>query len=93
MAEEHRLIGDVRGKGLMLGIELVKDPKTKVPANNEVKQVVTTALKSGLLVISCGESTIRIAPPLTVTQELLGKGIEILDDALNTVERNLSPQT
>lgn len=89
MADEHKLIGDVRGKGLIIGVELVKDRKTKEPAIDEMKQLVVESVKRGLLVISCGESTIRIAPPLAISTELVDKGLDILDEALKTVERSL----
>ena len=88
MMEEHELIGDVRGRGLMIGAELVKDRKTKEPAADEMKQLIAESLKRGLLVISCGESTIRIAPPLTMSKELADKGLDILDDALRAVGRS-----
>lgn len=89
MAKEHRLIGDVRGKGLMIGAELVKDRKTKEPAIDAMKQLIIECVKRGLLVISCGESTIRLAPSLDIPEELVDKGLGILDEALKTVERSL----
>jgi 4-aminobutyrate aminotransferase-like enzyme len=54
-----------------------------------MKQLIIESVKRGLLVISCGESTIRIAPSLAIPEELVDKGLDILDVALNTVERSL----
>ena len=86
MAEEHTLIGDVRGKGLMIGIEFVKDKKTKEPARGKRNKAIQTAFKKGLILLPGGYSSIRIAPPLTIEEELLEKGLEILDETLKTLK-------
>ena len=82
MATETPLIGDVRGKGLMLAIELVKDRDTKEPAPKEAAKVTAKAFEKGLLLLTCGESTVRLVPPLVITKEEFEKGLEILRDVL-----------
>ena len=86
MAEEHTLIGDIRGKGLMIGVELVKDRKTKEPARTKRTKAIQTAFKKGLILLPAGYNSIRIVPPLTIEEELLEKGLEILDETLKTLK-------
>ncbi len=81
------LIGDVRGKGLMIGIELVKDRKTKEPARKELAIVLNKAFKRGVIVIGAGLSVIRIAPPLNIPLELASKAVDILEEILKEVEK------
>lgn len=85
--EKQELIGDVRGKGLMVGVELVKDRKKKTPAVDEAKRIIKLAFRRGLAAIMGGASTIRIAPPLTITKELVEAGIEILEDVIKQVQK------
>ena len=59
-------IGNVRGKGLMIGMELVENRTTKAPACEAVRRDVTRAFHNGLLLLSCGQSTIRFMPPLMI---------------------------
>lgn len=87
LAGEVSLIGDVRGKGLMIGVELVKDRDTKKPAVEELEWVLQQSFKRGLLVIGSGVSTVRIAPPLTIDEELLYKGLDILEGVLKEAEQ------
>jgi len=84
---EHPLIGDVRGKGFMIGVELVKDRETKEPAKKEAAEVMMRAWKSGVAVITAGVSTIRIAPPLNIPEEYLWKALDIILDKIGEVER------
>lgn len=88
MKKSHELIGDVRGKGLMIGIELVKDRKTKQPAINEVLQVREEMRKRGILIGSGGakKCTIRLQPPLVITQDQLDKALTIFEDVLSSIE-------
>jgi 4-aminobutyrate aminotransferase len=79
---ESKVIGDVRGKGLMIGLEFVKDKKTKEPAVKERDTIVKEAFEKGLILLSCGESSIRIAPPLTINREDLEVGLEILRNTI-----------
>ena len=85
LAERHRLIGDVRGRGLMIGIELVRDRQTKERATAERDAVVMAAFARGLLVLSAGASTIRISPPLVLSREQADLAVSILDDAFTAV--------
>ena len=75
-------IGDVRGKGLMLGMELVEDRTTKVPASKLTEKLIRQALPERLLLLSCGQSTIRFMPPLMVTKAHVDEAITILDASL-----------
>jgi 4-aminobutyrate aminotransferase len=78
----HASIGDVRGKGLMLAIELVKDRKSKERAPELRNQVVTACYERGLLLLGCGPNSIRFSPPLIVTREQVDEALAILEDAL-----------
>ena len=79
---EKSLIGDVRGEGLMMAAELVKDRKTKKPAPEEIERVEAECYKKGLIVIGCGYSTIRFIPPLVIEKDELERGLEIFGSAL-----------
>jgi 4-aminobutyrate aminotransferase len=78
----HRLIGDVRGLGLMIGVELVRDRATKEPANSERDEIVQACFRRGLLMLGCGVSTLRFCPPLVVTKELCDVAVGIIDEVL-----------
>jgi 4-aminobutyrate aminotransferase len=82
LQQESKHIGDVRGKGLMIGVELVKDKNTKEPAIKETNEIIKRIFEKGLVMISCGESTLRIAPPLTMTRDDLKTGLELLRNTL-----------
>ena len=69
----HPSIGEVRGIGLMIGVEFVKDRKTKAPDETLCNRVVELAFERGLILLSCGKSVIRIAPPLSISQRKLTK--------------------
>ncbi len=75
---EAEMIGDVRGKGLMIGVELVKNRETKEPARRELGEILTRLFKRGYLVIAAGSSTIRIAPPLTIPEDTLMDAVEAI---------------
>jgi len=85
--EKYELIGDVRGKGLMIGVELVKDRRSKEPAVKELNKILLKCFKKGVAVIGAGKSTIRIAPPLTISMELMEKAIDIIGESIGEVER------
>lgn len=76
------LIGDVRGKGLMVAFELITDPVTRHPATSERSAVVQECFRRGLLVLGCGESSIRLCPPLVVDEEQCDTALRVLDEAL-----------
>lgn len=82
LAGEFEIIGDVRGRGLMIGMELVKDRETREPAAKEADEIVQAAFKRGLLLLSCGESTIRFCPPLVVKAREIDTAVNILTDLL-----------
>jgi 4-aminobutyrate aminotransferase len=82
LASRHRLIGDVRGLGLMIGMELVRDRGTKEMASTERDEIVQLCFRRGLLLLGCGMSTIRFCPPLVVTKEQCDVAVKILDDVL-----------
>jgi len=84
--KKHRLVGDVRGKGLMIGVELVKDKETKERAKDETKKVIYRAYELGAIVLSVRENVLRIQPPLTINKEELAEGINILEEAIEDVE-------
>ena len=87
MRDESGIVGDVRGRGLMIGVEIVKDKRTKRSGKEEAKEVMMRSWKRGVAVIMCGASTIRIAPPLTITKELADSGLDIIEDVVKEVER------
>jgi 4-aminobutyrate aminotransferase len=71
----------------MIGVELVKDRKTKEPAVREREQLIRAALDRGLILFRGGQSTIRIAPPLVIPEEDLEIGMEIFEQSLREVEK------
>jgi len=82
MMDYIEIIGDVRGKGLMIGIELVKDRKTRIPASKTLAELLREAFKNGILLTGAGLSVIRIAPPLTITLDAMEKAINIIEPLL-----------
>jgi 4-aminobutyrate aminotransferase len=78
----HRLIGDVRGLGLMIGVELIRDRTTKEPANTDRDEIVQACFRHGLLMLGCGVSTLRFCPPLVVTKEQCDTAVAIIDEVL-----------
>jgi 4-aminobutyrate aminotransferase len=84
--QSHPLVGDVRGRGLMIGIELVKDKTTREPAIALRNRVETLAFERGLMVLGCGETTLRLSPPLIVSEEEATVALDILEEALTQVE-------
>lgn len=88
ISDEHPILGDVRGMGLMIGLELVKDRDTKEPATEERNQIKKKAFNRGLILLEAGECSLRLAPPLTLTKEQAETGLKIFEEALTEVERN-----
>jgi 4-aminobutyrate aminotransferase len=86
MMDRHPTIGQVRGKGLMIGMELVTDRATKEPARQVLKDLLNAAFERGLLLLPCGVSTIRFMPPLNISQEIVEEGLSIFDQALTVAE-------
>jgi 4-aminobutyrate aminotransferase len=88
LAERHQLIGDVRGRGLMIGVELVRDRQTKERATSERDALVMSAFRRGLLVLAAGANTIRLSPPLMLTREQADIAVAILADAFAEISNS-----
>jgi 4-aminobutyrate aminotransferase len=83
----HTSMGDVRGKGLMIGIEFVKDKSTK-EANEELRNMVESlAFEHGLLLLGCGKSVIRLAPPLSMSKKEMDEALEIFEGVITMAEK------
>ena len=82
---EIEIIGDVRGKGLMIGVEIVKNKSTKEIFREARDKIIDLSLKRGLVLLPTGKSVIRVAPPLTIEEEHLDTGLDILIDAIKEV--------
>lgn len=91
MKEKYSIIGDVRGLGSMVGIELVKDRKTKEPATQETAEIRKRCHEHGLVIMSCGtlHNTIRIMFPLVIKEDELEKGLDILEDAIKEANQTI----
>jgi len=85
LARRHPLIGDIRGRGLMIGIELVRDRQTKERATKERDDVVMAAFRRGLLVLAAGQNVIRISPPLVFTRAQADIAVRILGESFAEV--------
>jgi len=87
MKERYELVGDVRGRGPMAAIELVKDRKTKEPATDETAKVLKHCYENGLSVLSAGiySNVVRILVPLVIDEETLNEGLDILDAAIKSI--------
>jgi 4-aminobutyrate aminotransferase len=83
----HPSIGDVRGIGLMIGVEFVQDRESKDPAINLRDDVVNLAFERGLLTLGCGQSVIRISPPLSTTKSEIDEGLMIFEEAIALAEK------
>jgi 4-aminobutyrate aminotransferase len=86
MQKAHRLIGDVRGMGLMIGVELVRDRETKEMAIPERGKIIQRAFEKGLLILGCGQNVIRLIPPLTLRRSEADEALSIFDEVLTEVE-------
>lgn len=87
MQQKHEIIGDVRGKGLMVGVEIVEDRKTKAFGREKANEIMTKSWRRGVAVVLCGQSTIRIAPPLLITRDLLDSALDIVEGAIREVSK------
>ncbi|MEW5978395.1 MAG: acetyl ornithine aminotransferase family protein [Acidobacteriota bacterium] len=85
LASRHDVIGDIRGLGLMIGIELVKDRKTREAAPKLKERTILRCFEKGLLVLGCGESAVRLMPPLTVSRPQADLALRVLDEVLTEV--------
>ncbi len=85
----HRIVGDLRGKGLMIGVEIVRDQKTKERAHDFREAIVNRAFEKGLLLLGAGENSIRIAPPLMIDEEQADFAARTLEDCIREVEKSV----
>jgi 4-aminobutyrate aminotransferase len=76
------MVGDVRGRGLMIGIELVADKHTKTPAGEQRDHVVEMAFEKGILFLGCGSNTLRLSPPLIVTKQQADVALDVLEECI-----------
>ena len=88
MKEQHRIIGDVRAKGCLLGVELVKDRQTKEPFDEAGSLVYQKAFSKGLAWIPAGH-ILRMSPPIIMDEEIAGKGLDMIDEAIGETEKEL----
>jgi len=82
LQSRHPIIGEVRGKGLMIGMELVSDRASRAPCTESCHAVITGAFHRGLLLLPCGQSTVRFIPPLTVSVAQVDEAITLLEATL-----------
>jgi len=85
LAQRHAVIGDIRGLGLMLGVEFVRDRATRDPATELVHDLVQMAFRKGLLLLGAGRSTLRLAPPLVVDRIDVDIAVSIIDECLTAL--------
>ena len=85
LMNKHQIIGDVRGKGLMIGIELVRDRNSKEPHPDALHHVENECFKRGLITLGCGVSTIRLSPPLVIDRGQCDFALKMLDEVIATV--------
>ena len=85
--ETHPFVGDVRGNGLMLGVEIVADKAKKTIAGKQRDRIVELAFERGLLFLGAGESTVRLSPPLIVTKEQADVAMDVLEECITITEK------
>jgi 4-aminobutyrate aminotransferase len=90
MAVRHPSIGEVRGIGMMIGVEFVTDKASKEPADKLRDAVVHNAFERGLLLLGCAKSVIRIAPPLSMSKAEMDEGLKIFEESLSLAEKAMS---
>ena len=83
--QKHGMVGDVRGQGLMLGVEIVKDQESKTPAGPERDRIVELAFQRGILFLGAGPNSIRIAPPLVVTRQQATEALDVLEECIEAI--------
>jgi len=90
MQERYEIIGDVRGMGLLIGVEIVRSKRTKERGDKEANQIMNYCFKNGLLVIMAGRNVLRLIPPLTTNREELDEGLDILEEAISAVDKTVA---
>jgi 4-aminobutyrate aminotransferase len=87
--KRFKIVGDVRGKGLMIGVEIVRDQNAKERAKDLRDKIVINAFHKGLLTLDSGENSIRISPPLVIDKEQADFAIRVLEESIHEAERTL----
>lgn len=91
LQDKHSIIGDIRGKGIFIGVELVKDRKTKERASQEALQILRQCQERGVLLAISNKpgvgNVIKIKPPMIITEELSGQALKVFDEVLGQVEK------
>ncbi len=85
MWEKYDIIGDVRGKGLMIGIEMVKDKRSKKPAGEYAHEIEQRCFQNGLMLLTCGPNSVRFIPPLIIDEEIADKGLKIFEKVVKGI--------
>ncbi len=85
--KDSEIVGDVRGKGLMIGIEIVADRTTKERAPELANRIMMECFRHGVMMLTCGPNTLRLVPPLSITERTIDQGLDILFDAIRTIEK------
>lgn len=93
MKESHSLIGDVRGKGLLLGLDLIRNHRTREPAHREVLKLCWRCWEKGLIITNLGTSVLRIAPPLNLSTDEADHALHIIEESLRDVEKDKVPDS
>jgi 4-aminobutyrate aminotransferase len=89
LAQQFEFIGDVRGRGLMIGVEFVSDRVTKSPAKPLATRIVQRAYQNGLLLLECGASGIRLIPPLMIDAALVDEGLALLERSMREAQEEM----
>jgi 4-aminobutyrate aminotransferase/(S)-3-amino-2-methylpropionate transaminase len=87
MLEKYEVVGDVRGLGAMVAVELVKDRRTKLPAADLCADVFESCWRAGVIVLRTGPNVVRLLPPLTISLDVLMDGLDVLDNAVAQADR------
>jgi 4-aminobutyrate aminotransferase len=85
MKQKYEMVGDVRGRGLFIGVEIVKDKKSKGRGVREAQAIVSACFKDGLILILAGTNTLRVVPPLNIVREELEEGLDVMERAIAKV--------
>jgi 4-aminobutyrate aminotransferase len=88
---KYQIVGDVRGRGLMIGVEIITDQKTKSMAGPERDRIVELAFERGVLYLGCGPNTVRLCPPLIVTKEQADIAMDVLEECIVAVQHSAKP--
>ena len=88
MQDRHAVIGDVRGKGLIVGVELVTDQETREPAHDLRDAVIDEAFEKGLLLLGCGPNAVRFVPAMTVDAETVDEAMALFEEALTEAKES-----